>query len=325
MHCGEITGQLYGATPTEIGMPIRSSVNTKREERKNRTIFDNNINDDATPLKNFGYFDPMQTQFGENMTEQQPFDNTISVKNTPLTQFRDNRFNDGSIMNISTTTIETINNFSSYIFDEISKKTCISFCVFPLGILGMIVENDPNIKKLLAMTKTNEIFHDIKLYPNSINSRATVIPIFDKKNITNKFGVYEDINTYAIELPLSDDKFAMGFIWDKHDNEISFTYKLLQGYIANMKHQNTNLICGPFHITNKLKLNSSLRNLGYKINRNVQYLQTIVVNDKKNAYVKASNVNPPIIVPDHCIFYVRNVPNNIIIFIGRRIPHEIIQ
>ena len=348
MRRGEITGQFFNTSNEDFGMPFRSTYLTKKNERRNISTMDDIFNDKQESTKSFDYYDPSMTTYAcgtsENSMNKKPIDdprllmdiehvqnkthnnmnryvNIDTYIRTPKLRQPTNidRFTDGSLQNINTSNTDYINTMSFNIFNEIADKTYVNFCVFPIGIMSSLVENDPNIKKIISLINTNEIFYQLKInnMEKTIISRTSIIPHINTSDVTNTFTHYKDNDNHIIEIPMADMKFAVGFVSNKHGNNVQINQKLFYEYVLNLKHSKTNVYCPSFKITNKLGLNNTLSKLGYINNNNVIYSQTILFNFQNNLYIKKSSVTEQVDLTNNFIFYVRFVPNNILLYIGR--------
>lgn len=52
MKRGEITGHLYGTTNADVGMPMRSLVSPKKDQRKNISVMDDITNNNESTRDN---------------------------------------------------------------------------------------------------------------------------------------------------------------------------------------------------------------------------------------------------------------------------------
>jgi hypothetical protein len=329
MRRGEITGQILNVTKADIGMPMRSMTNmAKKEERKQRTNMDDVINVDTNNPQqidhNFKYFDPSTTQFSnetgsDNILGDISSPPTHQQLNQHLSSLIVDRFSDGDIQNIAQFNTEYINSMSINIFNSIAKNTYVNFCVFPIGVLATIIANDPNINQVMSFINTSEIFHQIKIVDNQnkINSRSSVIMNMTSKYSTNNFLHYEDNENSIVELSFINSKFSIGFICSKHDNNVLLSNKLFSVYVSNLKHTKTNVYCPSFGVSNNLNLTKILSSSGYLPNNNAKYTQTIFLKLMNNILIKTSNMQSHIDLSDSFLFYIRYVPNNIILYLGR--------
>jgi hypothetical protein len=329
MHRGEITGQFYDVPKIDIGMPFRSNTLTKKNDRKNISPMDDLLlpeNNDK-PCKTFEYYDPSVTEYAKDATIQPQitFDSRLEFDRT----FRTTNGANGNttksvnhIQNISTYNTEYINNISINIYNKMCEMTPTNFCIFPLGIMSSLIENDPNIKKILSIINTNEIYHQLKILYNerTFLSRASIILAFNTEKINNTFSHYEDNENNLIEIPMNNPNFAIGFLRNKFNNNINLTLKLFMEYVLNLKHSNINVYCPSFQITNKLKLNNVLNSLKYihpNSHDKISYFQIIHLAFQNSIYIKKSTICKPVDLSENFIFYIRYVPNNIILFIGQ--------
>lgn len=359
MRRGEITGHFFDMTKEDVGMPFRSMTESKRAERKNRSVMDELVNDNMEQeVMNFEYFDPSTTPYAHDagyqptryaekdprlaldvectQTMRRPYvpmsftdtansriDFDSEMRNPKIKPRMSNRnltaneF-DRNLQNISSYNSEYINNIALNIFQEIAKQTYINFCTFPLGILSTFIENDQNIKKIMSVVNTKEIFHEIRIHgaQNAIISRSSVILNLNSSVIARTFSHYEDNENHMVEIPMNNANFALGFICNKNGRDILLTQKLFTGYTMNLKKSNRNVYCPAFKITNRLNMTNILASMGY-VRNNANYMQTIYLESPNNIFIKKSSVGDPIDMSDNFIFYIRYVPNNIILFLGR--------
>lgn len=325
MRRGEITGQIFDVSKTDVGMPFRSMITAKRGERKNRSTMDDIINVDVveqstTREPNFEYFDPSMTSYSKETCEDSNPINVISnYKNPMMMRPIKDRFTDGDIQNIAAYNTDYINTLSLGIYNDIAKNTYVNFCVFPIGILATLIANDPNIKKVLSIINTTEIFHQIRSdsSQNQIVSRTSVITDISSQSVTNTFLCYEDNDNNIIEFPLQNKNFAIGFLCNKHGENMILTNKIFSVYVSNLKHTKMNIYCPSFSISNKLKLNKTLSSLGYTPNNNFSYVQTLLLKLNNNIFVKTAHNQQPVDLSELFMFYIRYIPNNIILYLGR--------
>lgn len=328
MRRGEITGNFFDITKADIGMPFRSVTVSKKSDRKNISVMDDILDPDTLqePTTSFEYYDPSLTSFAHDVITPLSINNDTRLEldrerinyNQKLQPHHTDRFSDGSLQNISSYNTDYINNISFNIYNEIARKTYVNFCAFPIGIMATFVKNDQNIKKIMTIINTDEMFHQLKIqhFDWIISSRASIILNIQPTKVANLFSHYEDNENHIVEIPMNNPSFAVGFLCNKNGNDIYFTQKLFSEYVMNLKRSNINVYCPAFKITNKLELNSILSSLNY-INNNVKYTQTIYFESQNNIYIKKTSVREPIDLSDNFIFYIRYVPNNIILFIGR--------
>lgn len=355
MRRGEITGNFFDITKADIGMPFRSVTVSKKNERRNISVMDDVLDPDIQQESStsFEYYDPSSTSFARDATAQisvsrdtidprlefdrerinynqskksgmdgrriNDIDMDTNMRNPKLRQRQTDRFSDGSLQNISSYNTDYINNISFNIYNEIARKTCVNFCTFPIGIMATLVENDQNIKKIMSIINTNEIFHQLRIqHANQIiTSRASIILNIQPSKVTSVFSHYEDNENHIVEIPMNNPSFAVGFLCNKNGNEICFTQKLFSEYVMNLKRSSVNVYCPSFKITNKLGLNHILSSMGYINNNDIAYAQTIYFESQNNIYIRKTSIRDPVDLSDNFIFYIRYIPNNIVLFIGR--------
>lgn len=313
MHRGEITGHFYDVTTADIGMPFRPEVLTRKQERKysshlDQDILDKTNNDELKHNDNFEYYDPSILNYSHTGGERQ------------LRPRRELYETPRKIKNISSFNTDYLNTIAFNIFNEINKKTYSNFCVCPIGILNSLIENDSTINEIISELNTSEIFYQQKNYKNCMISRASVI-LKTSVPITN-ITCYDNNEISIMEFPMNNKNFAYGMIMNKNEDEIFLTNKNFTGFISNLKYNKLQLYCPNFSVSNKLYLNNTLNTLGY-INDNLQkYLQTIYfkLSNKILCSTKSSKynlTNNNIDFSGNKIFYVRYVPNNVVLFIGK--------
>lgn len=319
MRRGELTGQLYDVSTVGIGMPIRSIAVTKKNERKNITPIDDVfVVDDL--MDNPTYTG--MTQLPDSTMDINEY-NTSRLNTNKIEFSRTNpqlldRQISSSLQNISAHNTEYINSMSINLYNAIAIKTQSNFCTSPISILSLIVKNDPNINKILSVINTSEIFNEMKmLHHNEFVSRSSVITKLNPIKISKTFTHYEDNENNVIELPMTNSNFNIGFICSKKHNMCKLTPKLLSEYILGLKRSNANVYCPSFRVTNKIELNRVLSSMQLIQNNNVKYSQVTYFESRINAYIKGSTLTEPIDLTENFIFYVRYIPNNVILFIGR--------
>jgi hypothetical protein len=327
MRRGEITGNAFDITTADIGMPFRSSSIMKRKEIKSQSIIDNllAINDEQqTEQNNFQSYDPNTELYAKDITEQinplinddrLDFDRKHRNNTVPTIE----RIADDNIQNMSAQSAEYLNSISCNIFNDIANKTIINFCISPISMLSTLIKNDPNIKKIMSLINCDEIFHQTRInqQENAIISRASIKFNTPTKTLASHFMHYEDNMNNVIEFPMVNKSFSIGFICNKQGNMPVLTSKLINGYIINLKHSKCNIYCPSFKITNKINMNQTFMKLGYLKNNLLSYLQTIYFEIENNIYIKNTTLNNTIDLSENFIFYIRYIPNNVILFIGR--------
>lgn len=311
MSRGEITGEFFSMTDIDKGMPFRStyiSREDKMEKRKNMSVIDNELNT-ASDIEesNFQYFDPSMTNFGGSNVSHHKLTQPMSLSRVQNT------------LNIMTA--DYINTLIFNIFSSLQEKTMNNFCVFPIGILKTLVANDPNIDNILKISNTREIFHQIKKQQNMMISRASASLSLPFEHIKNSTNYYEDNENYCVEFPLLEEQFAFGVICSKNKYDITLSKKLFGELVLNLHRANINVFCPAFKVGNKLNMNAVLKEFGYVNSKNsdIKYVQNVYFELKTDVYIKTSVHNPVIDLSENIIYYLRFVPSNMILFIGRKI------
>jgi len=314
MNRGELTGQLFGLTKLDVGMPFRSEHVSKRNERKNYSSLDDDVNinqlrDNPEPENDvkFHYFDPSMSSIGQSEFQ-------------PLTTGREAKFNEideRGIQNINSVNSDYINAIAFNIYNGFSKLTSNDFCVFPIGIMRSLIEKDASINKILAQINNTEMFHQIRGGQNSIISRTSSIISIDTSYIKNKINYYEDNDNMVIEFPMNNTNFAFGIICDRDKGSINLNSKLFSSYMMNIKKTHVNVYIPQFKISNKLNATGILKSLGYIREGQTQYIQSLHFELPNNIYIKNTLGRPLINLENNFIYYIRYVPNNVILFIGR--------
>ena len=325
MHRGEITGQDFDITKADLGMPFRSSTIMKKKEMKNQSVIDSMlaINEEVDSEKNtFQYYDPLSELYAKDITEQiNPLisDDRLDFDRKHRTNTNPTIERISNIQNMSSQNSEYLNVISCNIFNDIANKTFINFCISPIGILSTLIKNDPNIKKIMSVFSGNEIYHQVKIinHENAIISRALIMFNTPTKTLSSNFMHYEDNMNIVVEFPFSNKSFSIGFIRNKRGDMPLLTNKLLNGYIINLKHSKCNIYCPSFKITNKINMNPTFMRMGYLQSNSLSYFQTISFDMINNIYIKNTTLNNTIDLSENFIFYIRYVPNNVILFLGR--------
>jgi len=344
MNRGEITGNFFGVSHEDVGMPFRPKTIMKRNNRKNISMIDelvnvnNTENNDALNTANFNYFDPATASYAGTNIEKisQPkrgFENSrldfdaVNIKKNPTAQLERfpnltddvNEVFDEKLHNISTHDTDYLNKISCNMFANIAGNSCVNFSVFPIGIMATLIENDPNIKQILKKINTQEINHAFRSFPNDhyIVSRLSAIIALNPKSLSNTFGFYDDNENIVIDFPLKHPEFAIGFIKSKNDKPAQITPKMFDYYTMNLKKTKCNIYCPAFRIVNKLDTNQTLMALGIIKKTNIRYMQSIYIESQENIIIKNSTMNNNVDLSEHFIFYIRYVPNNLLLVLGR--------
>lgn len=318
MRRGEITGEMFNLSKEDVGMPIRSAIAPKKEERKNVSNMDDIINVDQmeqeTPSGDFNYFDPSLTSYSHEINARKP--NRIAKQD--LRSLND-RMLDFRVQNISSYNTEYLNNISFSVFNSIAKDSYTNFCVFPISIMSSFIGHDPNIQKILSVVNTKEIFHEVKNHPSgqAILSRSAIMMNVDQKDAEKSLLYYDDNDVDVVEFPMKDHNFDLGFMTSKTESEINLTNKNFISYVSNLRTRKANVYCPAFAVSNKLHLNKTLSSLGYLPNGHLKYFQTVCLELCNNLLVKANKNYNSVDLSENFIFYIRHVPNNIVLFIGR--------
>lgn len=320
--CGEITGEPYKTNEADVGMPFRSSTSSKKKVVNQISIFDdlNKKNDCELPV--FDYYDPYASCTSSFECKQKKFtsdstrlDDNVNISGKKKMKLFDR---DKFVKNIDMYNIEHINEISINIFNELSKKSLSNFCVFPLGILASLIKNDPSISSIIDILAENKIFFE-KHFNNNVSVNRTS---FGVRYNTNKCFNYNTNEQSITEIETIVPNFRFGML--KYSNNImSLNYKNMAELISNIRTFTSGITCHSFKHTNKLVLNSTLGDLGYVKSDNVKYIQTIYFELCEDIYISSTNKN--LIFDDagvyaaNFIYYVRYVPNNVLLYIGRRI------
>lgn len=310
MSLGELTGEFFNMTEIDRGMPFRSTYVMRDDKRKNYSVIDNELNN-VTDIEevDFQYFDPTLTNFG-----------TSNIVGHGVARSRHMNMNDSGRNQMTFMNTDYMNNIFFNIFTNIQEKTKLDFCIFPIGILKTLVANDPTIDSILQMSNTKEIFHQIKTQKNNIISRASAIISTPYEYVKNKLTYYENNDNCCIEFPMSNDKFSFGIICNKNKDDIILTKKVYNEYILNLHRANINVFCPAFKAGNKLNLNKIVNELGFVNRKNsaYNYYQNVLFELNTDIYLKTSAHNPIIDLTENIIYYVRFVPSNILLFIGKK-------
>lgn len=327
MRRGEITGQTFDFTKENIGMPFRSTSIMRKKEVKSQSVIDNMLSsqeEQTSDQHNFQYFDPNSSLYATDVSTTEQINPLIVDDRIDFDRKHRNnilpsieRISEANIQNMNSQTSDYLNVISCNIFNDIAKQTIINFCICPIGGLSNLIKNDPNINKIMSFINCGEIFHQSKIVNNTIISRASIQYNNSPKILTSNFTHYEDNMNNVIEFPFINKAFSIGFICNKQGEMPLLTLKNLNGYIANLKHSKNNIYCPSFKVSNQINLNPTLSRMGYIKDNSLNYLQTIYFEITNNIYVKTTTMSNTINLSDNFIFYIRYVPNNIILFIGR--------
>lgn len=313
MKRGEITGQFFENPQHNVGMPFRSTFVPKKNERKNFSQLEEDveIKEGTTTTTDFklNYYDPTQNNYCNNQL--------LALQNNTIT----NEYIERNIQNISTYSAEHINDLSLDIFGEIMKKNVANFCFMPIGVLKLMIANDSSINKLAKLLNSKESFHEIRTSESNYLSRASIILDLPHQHNNYPTKYHEDIDTYWIEFPTRDTQFAFGVICGKEEKEIHLTSKTFSSSILNLNKTTTNIFLPAFKQTNKIRLNSFI---GKYIETNndifneINYIQTNYFELQNNIYIKTSTLRPMIDASREFIYYLRYIPNNVILMLGRK-------
>lgn len=308
MNRGEITGEFFRMSDIDKGMPVRSNYVLRDDKRKNISILDKELNTlTDTDEMELQYFDPSVSDYAKS---------NISGKARNNPQMSMDRMR--NTMHVLNT--DYLNNIIFDMFTNIQGKTMNDFCIFPLSIIKTLIANDETIDNILYDIKSNEIFHQIKQQNNQLISRASICISIPLNTMKNKIDFYEDNDNYCIEVPMNKDGFKFGIISNKNNEELTISKKLFSEYILNMKQAACNIYCHAFKMGNKLNLNSMLKEFGYINTKNMyyHYIQNIYFELQTDIYMKTSSHKPLIELSNNIIYYVRYVPSNIVLFIGKK-------
>lgn len=345
MNRGELTGEIFGTSKVALGMPVRSQFISKRQERKNLSVLDDTIDINMTrgsqtldTPASFHYFDPAMQSHSisefdtgtQSLTQQRDIDQmpppqaswavrsptlTSTPASTDSMQF--NELQEGQLQNIHSINADYINNMAFDIYNEFCKSTNHDFCVFPIGIMRNLIERDLSINKIMSIVNNTEMFHQTRVSGNKIISRATAQLSLDAQTIKNKLSYYEDNDNMVVEFPMNNPSFAFGIICDRDKGLINLSSRLFSSYMMNLRKQNINVFVPAFKMPNTLNATGILRNLGHVRSDRIHYLQTLYFEFQNAVYIKNSMGRPVINLSEHIIYYIRYVPNNVLLFIGR--------
>jgi hypothetical protein len=330
MNRGELTGEMFGTQKVAIGMPVRSQFTSKRQERKNLSVLDDTIDINLTrgsqtsdTPASFHYFDPAMTSQSisefdngpQSLTQHRDIDQMPPPAIANSIQF--NELQEGQLQNIHSINADYINTMAFDIYNEFCKSTNHDFCVFPIGIMRNLIERDMSINKIMSIINNSEMFHQTRVNGNKIVSRATAQLSLDTQTVKNKLGYYEDNDNMVVEFPMNNSSFAFGIICDRDKGLINLSSKLFSSYMMNLRKQNINVFVPAFKMPNTLNATRVLKNLGHIRSDRVHYLQTLFFEFQNAVYIKNSMGRPIINLSEHIIYYIRYVPNNVLLFIGR--------
>ena len=354
MNIGEITGSFFGLSKEDIGMPFRPETNTKRNERKNISLIDELVgihNTGEEQTASFKYYDPTlasfeNTNFNNAPVAKRGFENSrldfdVLCKKNPMLNVLDNRnfsqqpmeqennpeldnMFENKLQNINSSDSDYLNRLSCNMFENISNNSYSNFSIFPIGILSTLIQNDPNIEQIMKKINTSEINHTFRSFPNEkiIMSRLSMIINLNSKSLTSTYGLYGDNDNIIVDFPLRNPEFAIGFIKNKTQYGSQLTPKIFNEYMMNLKRIKSNIYCPSFKIANKLNMNKTLASLSIIKKTNISYMQTICVESSNNIIIKNTsfnNIDNSIDLSENFIFYVRFVPNNLILILGKMI------
>lgn len=337
MNRGELTGELFGITKLDVGMPMRSQYTTKKLERSNPSILDDTIDinfarnseQSAEPVS-FRYYDPYASQGGsqfqpvnQSQYSQRQIQPRIRVEHNDRLRddekMRHNESCECQIQNIDNVNSEYINSIAFDIYNEFCKATNHDFCVFPIGIMRNLIERDMSLNKILTQLNNSEIFHQSKSSVNSLISRVSSVVALDSQQIKNKIMYYEDHDNMVVELPMQNPNLAFGIICNQNKENINLNSKLFSSYMMNLRKTNINIFIPAFEMPNNLDVTSILQNLGHLRQGHIKYVQTLYFKFQNAVYIKNTIGRPLIDLSDKIVYYVRHVPNNVVLFTGRHL------
>lgn len=342
MNRGELTGEMIGAQKVALGMPVRSQFTSKRQERKNLSVLDDTIDINLTrgsqtsdTPASFHYFDPAMSSQSisefdngpQSLTQHRDIDQMPppqaswaggSIQTSAIADsMQFNEQMEGQLQNIHSINADYINTMAFDIYNEFCKSTNRDFCVFPIGIMRNLIERDMSINKVMSIINNSEMFHQTRTNGNKIISRATAQLSLDTQIVKNKLGYYEDNDNMVVEFPMNNPSFAFGIICDRDKGLINLSSKLFSSYMMNLRRQNINVFVPAFKMPNTLNATGILKNLGHIRSDRIHYLQTLFFEFQNAVYIKNSMGRPVINLSEHIIYYIRYVPNNVLLFIGR--------
>jgi hypothetical protein len=319
MKRGEITGQLLHIDKSDIGLPMRSMTTMKKNERKHISILDDRELSEKMQYddKNcsFEYYDPSITSYAKDATSQ-PLNVTHKMDDrmeTEIPRYSIDRTFDRDIQNIGLNNIDYINSFTFMMFNSIRNVMRKDFCVLPVGILSLLAGNDSNIKQILSQLNNSNMYYQNKIVGNNYLSRVSIKIQMSRSS----YMIYENANYVLVEFPIENTNFHIGFIIANNE-EFSFpSQKMFMESILNLKKNKANIYCPAFKIINKLNVNNILRKIKYIQSDNIIYSQNIYFETQNNIYIKQSQMFSSLDLSENFIFYIRFVPNNIILHIGQ--------
>lgn len=312
MSQGEITGQLFGMSKLEQGMPFRSQYTTKKHERGHFSTLDDDVNiqitkNDGEATTAFKYFDPAMVQTGQSEFQR------VTDPKQPLY----NEASERQLQNIAFGNSDYVNNIAFNMYNELCKVTSYEFCIFPMGILQNMIERDMTIAKIMTQINNSEMYHGTKQSINNVISRTSASITLDEQ-VKSKINYYDDVNNIVVEFPMNNDGFAFGVICDKNNNEISINNKLFSGFMLNLHKSPVNVYLPAFEVKNSLYMNGVLKNLGYISSDMVKYSQSLYFELPKTLLIRSASGKPIINLARNFIYYIRYIPNNVVLYIGRR-------
>lgn len=319
MRRGEITGQILHIDKSDIGLPMRSMTSLKRNEMKHISILDDRelsngkMNSDMDE-NSIGYFDPSITSYAQDATAQ-----PLNIRHelgdrleTELPRQLIDRTFDRDIQNIGVNNIEYINSFTFNMFNSFYSMTQKSFCILPIGVLSLLAGNDSNIKQIITQLNNSCMYYQNKIGGNDYLSRTSIrIPM-----TRNSYMIYENTTYTLIEFPIEQTNFHIGYIIANNEDFTFPSQKMFLESILNLKKNKANIYCPSLKIVNKLNVNNMLKKMKYIQNNHISYSQTIYFETLNNIYIKQSPIVGSLDLSENFIFYIRFVPNNVILHIG---------
>ena len=294
MKRGEITGEFFDISKADIGMPFRSIAITKKNDRKNISVMDDLVRpNDTQPAKSFGYHDPYTSLYHERLECQNELPQNISIYDATY-----------------------MNSFSFKIYNEFAKNTYVDFCISPIGALSMLVERDKNIDAIIHAVD-DFVYLKKSISPTMCVSRSS----FAVKKGKSELRSYTDNDNYVLEFQTQHQPISMGFIASKKHmscDSLNLNTKLFTEYITNLGGFYSSVSCPCFKIANKLNMNNTLQSLGMAHRGLPKYFQTVYFELSDDISKITSRLTDVYDLNKNFVFYVRYVPNNVILFIGRR-------
>lgn len=335
MKRGEITGHLYDVHKSDIGMPMRSEAILKRNDRKNISHIDNMIDitnpeyQNRNQTQTFDYFDPYMSSYASEAIQQPRqdvskqllsdrlhIDASLHKKNNMDSDMPDIR-RSNEIHNISFGDTEYLNEITINMFNFYSNNTINSFCIFPIGVMATLINNDVNINKILSELNKCPIYYTARYYPDKRMICSRTNATFE--HISDDFLCYQNNDIILIEFQTGIENFSIGFIKHKNDDHIELSSKTFYEYISNLKRVGINIYRPSFVISNTLNITKMLKYLQYIKNSDKSYSQIDIFGVKNDTFIRKTNSVSNVDLSENFLFYIRYKPNNIILHIGRQL------